>query len=66
MEGIRNKSDISFNTLDDEAVYMYVNYSEREDYKKALRAMYDIYPPFKKTYPKALAKASAEQKKKKM
>jgi len=64
MEGIRRTSDISSNSLDDLAVFMYVNYSEKDNYKKALRAMYDIYPKFKKTYSRALAKASAEQKKK--
>jgi hypothetical protein len=64
MEGIRRTSDISSNSLDDLAVFMYVNYSEKENYNKALRAMYDIYPKFKQTYPRALAKASAEQTKK--
>lgn len=63
MEGLRNSSDMSFNTLDDEAVYMYVNYSDRDDYNKAIRAMNDIYPDFKKIYPRALSKATARQKK---
>ncbi len=64
MEGIRRTSNISSNSLDDLAVFMYVKHSEKDNYNKALRAMYDIYPKFKKTYSRALAKASAEQKKK--
>ena len=64
MEGIRNSSDISSDSLDDLSVFMYVNYSEKDDYKKAMRAMTDIYPEFKSKYNKALVKASAEQSKK--
>ena len=62
MEGIRQSSDISFNTWEDLAVYMYVNYSLREDYKNTLSVMYDIWPEFKNKYKMALAKASSAVK----
>jgi hypothetical protein len=63
MEGIRRTSDISFNSLEDLGVYMYVNYSEKDNYKNALRAMYDIYPEFKTKYKKGLALASGKARK---
>ena len=62
MEGIRRSSDISFNTLDDFSVYMYVKYSSRDDYKKALSACNEIYPALKKGYNQALVKATRESK----
>jgi hypothetical protein len=64
MDGIRNSSDISSDSIDDLSVYMYVKYSDKDNYYKALGAIRNIYPEFKSKYTKALVKATIEQKKK--
>lgn len=60
LEHIRETSDISFNSLDDMAVYLYVKYSTKPHYKDALDATFQIYPDFKKRYQIALINASRE------
>lgn len=44
MEYIRDTSDLSFNSLDDLAVYMYVRFSNNEHYQEALNILREIYP----------------------
>jgi hypothetical protein len=56
-EFIRESSDLSFNTLEDMAVYLYVNYSEHEHYQAAIKCTGEIYPDFPKIYMVALQNA---------
>jgi hypothetical protein len=58
-EFIRESSDLSFNSLQDLAVYMYVNYSHTEHYQDALNATWEIYPELKTTYMQSLYSASS-------
>ena len=55
---IRKTSDLSFDSLDDLSVFMYVNYSGHNDYQKVLSLTEEIYPKLKKEYPKAIMAAS--------
>ncbi len=57
-EAIMAASDLSFNSVDDMAVYLYVKYSTSEHYKDALDACNGIYPEFKQQYSAALWRAS--------
>ncbi len=63
MEFIVETSDVSFNDIDDMAVYLYVKHSSHEYYKEALDAAMEIYPPLKKRYGQALIKASRQARK---
>ncbi|MFD1190764.1 hypothetical protein [Phenylobacterium conjunctum] len=56
---IRSSTDLSFNSLNDMALFMYVNYSSNPDYQKILDATYAIYPEFQTAYLPALQAASA-------
>lgn len=49
-EFLRSSSDLSFNSLQDMATFMYVNYSTHAEYKQILEATYAIYPEFKDVY----------------
>ncbi len=55
---IRSSTDLSFNSLSDMAVFMYVNYSTTPDYPKVLEATYAVYPEFQAAYASALQSAS--------
>lgn len=57
-EKIIETSDLSFDEVDELAVWMYVKYSENEHYKSAFDATTGIYPDFKKRYGVALVNAS--------
>jgi hypothetical protein len=57
-EFIRSSTDLSFNSLNDMAVFIYVNYSTTPDYPKVLEATYAIYPEFQTAYTSALQSAS--------
>lgn len=59
---IKLSSDLSFNSLEDMAVYLYVKHSSHEHYQAALKATGEIYPDFNKVYMSALVKASRQQK----
>jgi len=59
-EFIKESSDLSFNNLNDLAVFMYANYSSTEHYQDALDATWEIYPDLKLTYMQALYTASAQ------
>ena len=46
MEYIKAESDISFNSVDALAVWLYVNKSTNEHYQDAINATMGIYPEF--------------------
>jgi hypothetical protein len=46
-EFLKSSSDLSFNSVDDLAVYTYVNFGTTEHYGDALKAAMDIYPELK-------------------
>lgn len=58
-EYIRETSDISFNNIQDLAVWMYVNHSSHPHYQDALKSASGIYPELKEGYLQALYSASA-------
>ena len=58
-EFIRETTDLSFDSLQDMAVYMYVNYSANPEYEKILDATFALYPDFQTAYYPALQAASA-------
>lgn len=57
MDYIKKTSDLSFDSIDDMAVYLYVNNSQHEHYQKALSSTFEIYPELKRKYYAAIAKA---------
>jgi len=59
---IRANSDISFNTVQELAVYMYVNNSSHKDFSEALALTQEIYPELKTAYYPAIAQASLAAK----
>ncbi len=61
METIKNSSDMSFNSVDDMSVYLYVKYSSNEHYQEALTAASEIYPELGKGYYPALVRATKQQ-----
>jgi len=60
-EFIRNNSDISFNTVQDLAVYMYAKNSSHKDYAEALKLTQEIYPELKTAYFAAISSAARKQ-----
>lgn len=58
-EFIKTNSDLSFNTVNELAVYMYVKNSTHKDYQKVLELTQSIYPELKTAYYPALMQASA-------
>lgn len=57
-EFIRANSDMSFNTVQELAVYMYAKNSSHKDYAEALKLTQEIYPELKTAYFPAIAAAS--------
>lgn len=57
-EAIRAGSDISFNSLDSLALYMYAKHSTHADYFRVLTQTQRVYPDLGKAYFPALEKAS--------
>ncbi len=55
---LKSSTDLSFNSLQDMAVYMYVNHSTHADYAKIVDATASIYPEFKTIYGPALQAAT--------
>jgi hypothetical protein len=55
---LKSSTDLSFNTLQEMAIYMYVNHSTHPDYAKIVDATTTIYPDFKAAYGPALQTAS--------
>lgn len=58
-EVLRGTSDISFNTLEELSVWMYVTHSAHPHYADALESAMSIYPELKQVYYVALQQASA-------
>jgi hypothetical protein len=58
-EFIRANSDMSFNSVDELAVYMYVKNSSHKDYAEALKLTQEIYPELKTRYAVAIMTASS-------
>lgn len=57
-EFIRANSDLSFNSLEELAVYMYATNSAHKDFDEALKLTQEIYPELKTAYYPALVNAS--------
>lgn len=57
-EFIRANSDLSFNSLEELAVYMYATNSEHKDFAEALKLTQEIYPELKTAYYPAIVNAS--------
>lgn len=55
---IRANSDMSFNSVQDLAVYMYAKNSGHKDYAEALKLTQEIYPELKTAYLPAIYQAS--------
>lgn len=49
-EAMSEQSDLSFDSVDDLAIYMYVKGSAHEDYADVLKLTQEIYPQLKKRY----------------
>ena len=57
-EYLKSTSDLSFNRIEDLAVYLYVKYSTtREDYSEIYQATTEIYPELKTNFVRALREA---------
>jgi hypothetical protein len=54
MAYIRDTSDLSFNRIEDMAVYLYVVRSSHAHYNNALRATWEIYPELQRKFVPAL------------
>lgn len=59
-EFIRANSDISFNTVQELAVYMYAKNSAHKDFAEALELTQEIYPDLKTAYYPAIVSASEQ------
>lgn len=57
---IKNTSDLSFDNVNDLAVYIYATYSTNEHFKDVLQATMEIYPELKKGYYNAIHNAPAK------
>jgi hypothetical protein len=55
---LKSTSDISFNSLDDLAVYIYAKNSAHPAYNDALSSTMEIYPALKDRYLEAIYKAA--------
>lgn len=51
-EFLKSSSDLSFNTLEDMAAYMYAFHSTHDDYARVVKATTAIYPGFANAYAK--------------
>ncbi len=58
---MRESSDLSFNSLDDMAQWMFLTHSDHPHYEGALKAAQDVYPELKQVYPRAVSRARSEQ-----
>lgn len=53
-ESIKRASDMSFDDINDMALYLFVKYSQHDHYEDGLDATMTIYPELKETYSKAI------------
>lgn len=56
-EAIKRSSDLSFNSVDDLAVYMYAKHASHPEYSKVLKLTWEIYPKLQKRYLPAIRAA---------
>ena len=54
---VKKSSDASFNSVQELAAYMHLNYAGKADYLKAFAAAMAFYPDFEKTYEQAVKQA---------
>lgn len=59
-DSIKQSSDLSFNSVDDLAVWMYAKYSENEHYAQVLEATQGIYPELVERYAPAIHLAAGK------
>ena len=59
---IKESSDLSFNSVEDLAVYMYAKNSEHKDFAQVLELTQNIYPDLAEAYYPAIVKASSRQR----
>lgn len=59
---IRAQTELSFDDMDDLAVYLHVNYVGTADYDKALGATMELYPELKNGYEAAIRRAIQQQR----
>lgn len=57
-EFVRANSDLSFNSVEELAVYMYAKNSSHKDFAEALKLTQEIYPELKQAYYPAILNAS--------
>jgi hypothetical protein len=57
---IKETSDLSFNSLDDMAVYLYATYGNNPNFNDVLSASFSIYPDFEQRYYSALYTANSQ------
>jgi hypothetical protein len=57
-ESIKGSSDLSFNSVDDLAVWMYAKFSTNEHYSEVLAAAQGIYPDLQQRYSAAIIEAA--------
>lgn len=56
---IRETSDLSFNNVNDLALFLFVEHSQRENFQSVLSATQEIYPDLKTAYEPAVRRAVA-------
>lgn len=59
---IRAQSELSFDDVDDLALYLHVHYAGTADYDKALGATMELYPELKNGYEAAIRRAIQQQR----
>lgn len=64
MEVVKGSSDISFNSANELAVYLYAKHSSHGQYSKVLALAEKVYPELEQVYVASIEKASKNRKKK--
>lgn len=62
MEYIKKTSDLSFNSLQRMAVYLYAKHSRHQHYKAALNATFQVYPDLRNVYYSAIRRAGRKRR----
>jgi hypothetical protein len=57
LESIRAQSDLSFNSAEELAAYLYAQHSARPDYGQVLERTFTLYPELRNLYPHAIYRA---------
>ena len=56
-EQMKQETDLSFDTIQDMIVYLYVSYSSDDDYVEVVQHVSKIYPEWTENYAVAIARA---------